>query len=137
MPRIDRVVETGIYVTDLPRAVTFYEELFGFPRLFFDDRLCAFDVGGESVLLVFRQGGTPAPVEMPGGVVPPHDGSGPVHFALGIDEAEFDDWEQALRRSGIEIESRINWPRGGKSLYFRDPDGHSLELVTRRCWATY
>jgi hypothetical protein len=25
---------------------------------------------------------------------------------------------------------RIDWPEGGRSLYFRDPDGHALKLKT-------
>ncbi|MDF2970539.1 MAG: glyoxalase, partial [Microvirga sp.] len=37
----------------------------------------------------------------------------------------------------IPIESRVTWPRGGTSLYFRDPDGHVLELATPGLWATY
>jgi catechol 2,3-dioxygenase-like lactoylglutathione lyase family enzyme len=35
---------------------------------------------------------------------------------------------------GIAIESRITWARGGTSLYFRDPDGHSLEVATPGLW---
>lgn len=137
MPAIHRVVETSLYVADLERAIGFYEELFGFPRLFCDDRLCAFDAGGESILLVFRRGGTLEPVPLPGGVIPPHDGAGNAHLALGIDATDLVAWERVLEDHGIAIESRMEWPRGGRSLYFRDPDGHSLELVTRGCWVTY
>ena len=32
------------------------------------------------------------------------------------------------------VESRIGWLRGGTSLYFRDPDGHSLEVATPGLW---
>ncbi|HEX5778765.1 MAG TPA: glyoxalase, partial [Xanthobacteraceae bacterium] len=38
---------------------------------------------------------------------------------------------------GIELESRVDWPRGGKSIYFRDPDGHLLEFATPGLWANY
>ncbi|MBB4053673.1 catechol 2,3-dioxygenase-like lactoylglutathione lyase family enzyme [Devosia subaequoris] len=29
------------------------------------------------------------------------------------------------------------WDRGGKSLYFRDSDGHLIELGTPGIWRTY
>jgi catechol 2,3-dioxygenase-like lactoylglutathione lyase family enzyme len=35
---------------------------------------------------------------------------------------------------GIAIEGRTNWRRGGISIYFRDPDGHLLELATPGLW---
>jgi catechol 2,3-dioxygenase-like lactoylglutathione lyase family enzyme len=31
----------------------------------------------------------------------------------------------------------VGWPRGGRSVYFRDPDGHSVELATPGLWETY
>ena len=39
--------------------------------------------------------------------------------------------------SGIEIESEVTWTRGGRSLYFRDPDGHLVELATPGVWEVY
>ncbi len=135
MPKVSRVLETSIYVTDLERAVRFYEDLFGFPTLFSDQRLCALDVNGQSVLLVFLRGASASPIDLPGGTIPGHDGAGPLHFALAVDE--LGPWEQALAERHIVIEARVHWPRGGDSIYFRDPDDHVLELVTPGCWATY
>jgi catechol 2,3-dioxygenase-like lactoylglutathione lyase family enzyme len=37
----------------------------------------------------------------------------------------------------VEIISRMSWPRGGESLYFRDPDNHVLELATPGIWPIY
>jgi catechol 2,3-dioxygenase-like lactoylglutathione lyase family enzyme len=47
------------------------------------------------------------------------------------------EWEGRLQERGIPIESRTTWSRGGTSLYFRDPDGHLLELATPGLWETY
>jgi hypothetical protein len=35
---------------------------------------------------------------------------------------------------GVVLETRLDWPKGASSLYFRDPDGHSLELGTSGLW---
>ena len=137
MPAVSRVLETSLYVDDLDRAARFYEGLFGFERVFADERLCALGVAGRQVLLLFKKGASTRPTVLPGGTVPPHDGSGNLHLAFAIDAAELPAWEQALREHGVEVESRVDWPRGGHSLYFRDPDRHVLELVTPGCWSIY
>jgi len=54
-----------------------------------------------------------------------------------VDTQDLPEWEAHLKAHGIEIASRVSWPRGGKSIYFRDPDGHVLELLTPGVWATY
>ena len=114
-----------------------YARLFGFPVLVEDERLCALDVAGTGVLLLFRKGGTTETVQVPGGAIPGHDGSGQLHYAFAIPADGLDRWVAHLMESGVEIESRMSWPRGGVSLYFRDPDGHLVELATPGVWATY
>jgi catechol 2,3-dioxygenase-like lactoylglutathione lyase family enzyme len=74
---------------------------------------------------------------MPGGTIPPHDGHGPVHMALSIAADELGAWEALLNDADVEIEGRTKWPRGGESIYFRDPDGHLLELATPGLWPGY
>jgi catechol 2,3-dioxygenase-like lactoylglutathione lyase family enzyme len=66
-----------------------------------------------------------------------HDGSGPVHIGFGIPSESLPAWRTRLAEHGIAIESTITWPRGGTSIYFRDPDGHLLELVTPGIWEIY
>jgi catechol 2,3-dioxygenase-like lactoylglutathione lyase family enzyme len=87
--------------------------------------------------LLFRRGKTTGGLSTSGGFVPPHDGSGPVHLAFAIDAADLPAWEARLGDVGIAIESRVSWVEGGTSLYFRDPDGHSIELATPGTWPTY
>ena len=136
-PPIQGELETGLYVSDLARSREFYSRLFGFPMMVGDERFCAFDVAGRDVLLLFLKGGTPGPVRTPGGWIPPHDGAGRLHFAFAVAAEDLATWEARLAGEGIEIESRVDWPRGGRSVYFRDPDQHLVELVTPGLWANY
>jgi catechol 2,3-dioxygenase-like lactoylglutathione lyase family enzyme len=136
MPKLDRVLETALYVDDLDRAAAFYAELLDLPSLYADARLRAFAVG-ESVLLLFRRGASLETMTMPGGTIPPHDGAGPLHVAFAIAADELAPWEERLHQRGIPVEGRTDWPRGGRSIYFRDPDGHLLELATPGLWRIY
>src|SRR3712207_1469325 len=96
-----------------------------------------FDVGGSGVLLLFPQGGSLQPIETPGGLIPPHDGQGPMHVAFSISPDELEDWQRHLTEAGVPVEGRTQWPRGGVSMYFRDPDGHLLEIATPGMWRGY
>jgi catechol 2,3-dioxygenase-like lactoylglutathione lyase family enzyme len=136
-PRLDGVLETALYVDDLDRARRFYEEVLGLKAVFADQRLCAFEVAPGSVLLLFPRGKTLGTVVMPGGTIPPHDGSGPLHIAFAIARESLAAWEARLAERGIAIEGRTEWRRGGTSIYFRDPDGHLLELATPGLWPGY
>jgi catechol 2,3-dioxygenase-like lactoylglutathione lyase family enzyme len=137
MPKLDGVIETALYVDDLDRARAFYQDALGLPAMNSDSRFLAFDVGGRSVLLLFHRGATLETVHLPGGTIPPHDGHGPLHIAFAITADELPVWERRLTEQGVAIEGRTAWPRGGHSVYFRDPDDHLLELVTPGVWAIY
>jgi catechol 2,3-dioxygenase-like lactoylglutathione lyase family enzyme len=136
MPKIAHVLETAIYVDDLPRAKKFYLQSLDLSLLHADARMCAF-AAGATVLLLFKRGEGNAPAQTPGGVIPPHDGSGPLHIAFAIAAQDLPAWERKLEHAKIEIESRVDWPRGGHRIYFPDPDGHLLELATPGLWANY
>ena len=71
------------------------------------------------------------------GTVPGHDGHGPLHMAFAIADDQYAPWRAHLSAAGVSIRSEVTWPRGGRSLYFDDPDGHVLELATPGLWATY
>ncbi|HTK29970.1 MAG TPA: VOC family protein [Vicinamibacterales bacterium] len=136
-PRIARVLETALDCGDLQACVSFYQRLLELPVMLETDRVVALDAGGGSVLLLFPRGGATEPFHSPGGVVPGHDSNGPGHLAFAIDASDVDRWETRLADLGIPIESRVRWERGGLSLYFRDPDGRSVELATPGIWANY
>jgi catechol 2,3-dioxygenase-like lactoylglutathione lyase family enzyme len=133
-PSIERIVETALYVDDLSRARAFYVETFGFEVLLESARLVALSVGGTSVLLLFQRGATAEPLPTSGGVVPPHGATGPQHFAFAIPATALEPWLARLEELGVSIESRVRWPRGGESVYLRDPHGHSVELMTPGLW---
>jgi catechol 2,3-dioxygenase-like lactoylglutathione lyase family enzyme len=138
MPSVNGVIETALYVSDLGRAAQFYQELFGFRTLLKDDRLCALSVADRHVLLLFLKGASDQPNPAPtGGIIPAHDGNGRIHIGFAISADELDAWARRLGEQGVAVESRITGPRGGTSLYFRDPDGHLVELLTPGIWPIY
>lgn len=137
MPKLNSVLETALYVDDLARSKAFYGEDLGLPLLLENQRMCALDVGGSSVLLLFLRGASAQDMTTPGGTIPGHDGQGPLHMAFAISPEELAAWEERLGERQIPIISKVIWSRGGTSVYFHDPDGHVLELATPGLWATY
>jgi len=136
-PHINGVIETCLYSDDLALSVRFYREQLGLRLLESGERLCVFSVADKQVLLLFRRGGTPEPIPTPGGIIPPHDAAGQLHVAFAVSRAEFGEWERHLGACGIAIESKVSWPSGGQSLFFRDPDQHLIELGTPGLWEIY
>jgi catechol 2,3-dioxygenase-like lactoylglutathione lyase family enzyme len=137
MPQLAGVLETSLYVEDLERSIRFYQEVMQFQKLVSDQRFCALQAGQREVLLLFRKGASTQPSVIAGGTIPPHDGSGQMHLAFAMSAQELEPWERWLEQHQVVIESKVQWERGGRSIYFRDPDGHLLEFVTPGCWAIY
>lgn len=70
------------------------------------------------------------------------DEEGPIpssHYAFLIDEEKFDEIFERIREQGLEYwadphhqrPGEINRRDGGRGLYFKDPNGHNLEILTR------
>jgi catechol 2,3-dioxygenase-like lactoylglutathione lyase family enzyme len=147
MPRIDRLLETALYVEDLERSVRFYRDVLGFefveggsleaPSRQPDPRFYPLQVPGRQILLLFLKGSCTKTTFLPGGTIPPHDGNGQLHLAFAVEAAELEGWRAWLQAHGVAIEAEMEWPRGGRSIYFRDPDGHALELATPGLWSIY
>jgi catechol 2,3-dioxygenase-like lactoylglutathione lyase family enzyme len=135
VPRLSGVLETSLYVADLDRAAAFYRGLFGLEMFVADQRMIALGLPGSAVLLLFAHAATDVPAPGPGGTeIPSHGGNGVLHLCFAIPFGELAAWERHLAEHEVAVESRIRWPRGGTSLYFRDPDGHSIELATPGLW---
>ena len=137
MPSIAHILETALYVDDIERAKAFYRDVLGLHVMSEGPRLVTLDAGQSTVLLLFKRGATSEGLRFPGGWIPPHDASGHAHFAFAIGESEYDVWVRHFEAHGVAIESRVTWSGGGRSLYFRDPDGHSVEMATPGVWPTY
>jgi catechol 2,3-dioxygenase-like lactoylglutathione lyase family enzyme len=137
MPSLTGILESALYVEDLGRSKQFYRTLFDLELLAADDRFCALNVAGRQVLLLLRRGGSLEPAVLPGGTIPAHDGMGQLHVAFSIATSEWDGWIDRLDAQQVSIESTVSWPRGGRSLYFRDPDNHLIELATPGVWSIY
>jgi catechol 2,3-dioxygenase-like lactoylglutathione lyase family enzyme len=137
MPSLLGILETVLYVESFERACPFYEQVLGLNSIYRDARLCAYDVGSRGVLLLFLRGHSLETVHLPGGTIPPHDGNGPVHVAFSIAADKLTAWQERLEAENICIEGRTTWPRGGASIYFRDPDSHLVELATPGLWPGY
>ena len=58
----------------------------------------------------------------------------PVLSAGPTPRVELDEWRSRLEAGGVAIESDMEWPQGGRSIYFRDPSGNSLEFTEARIW---
>lgn len=124
------VVETSLYGDDLPALERFYTAVLGLKLWAKDpDRHLFFQVGPASMILVFKSETTLQP-----GIFPPHGARGPGHAALGIPANQLETWRTRLQDSDVPIEKEMTWPKGGHSIYFRDPAGNSVELITPGVW---
>ncbi len=131
-------LETSLFVDDLERSLDFYQTIFGFQKIEeAPGRLIALSVADRQVLLLGKKGASAKPSVTPGGTIPPCDGTGQWHMAFSIPASELQAWEAWLEEKGVTIESKVTWERGGTSFYFRDPDGHLLELGTPGLWSIY
>lgn len=131
-PGIEAIIETSIYADDLHSMEAFYSTVLGLSVIGTEPgRHIFFRVGVGNVLLVFKPGAT-----LQGGVLPAHGANGSGHFALGVRTEALEKWRQHLIANKVAIEKEITWPNGGKSIYFRDPAGNSVELITPGVWGT-
>lgn len=128
-PPLGGIHEAALYVDDLQAAERFWRRI-GLQLVGKRDGRHVFFRAGRDMLLLFD----PVTARQPDGV-PPHGADGPGHVALDVPDLDaLDRWKAHLDLAGVEIEHEHAWPSGGRSVYFRDPAGNSLELITRGTW---
>jgi catechol 2,3-dioxygenase-like lactoylglutathione lyase family enzyme len=129
------VLESALYVTDLGKAEAFYRDILGLALVGKVEGRHVFFRSGEGILLLFNAEATEIPpasdAKLP---VPPHGARGPGHLCFSATAEEIDRWKGALTAKGVAIEADFEWPQGGRSIYFRDPSGNSLEFAEPRIW---
>lgn len=145
MADVTSVVHTGLTVADLDRSLDFYRDLLGFEVVMTQEKhggYLAAIVGYPDAHVRMAQVKAPASehrLELFEYVTPPGvPGSreprdiGPTHVCLLVDDLP--ELYDRLRAAGVssflsppvEVDTGVN--RGGRALYFRDPDGIILEL---------
>jgi catechol 2,3-dioxygenase-like lactoylglutathione lyase family enzyme len=130
MMHVQGVLETCLYAEDLEPSTRFYAEVLGLEIVSSVAGRHVFFRVGRGVFLLFDPGRTGAG----DGEVPAHGARGPGHVAFAVDPAELPQWRERLARHRIEVEAEVTWPRGGSSLYVRDPAGNSVELTSPQIW---
>jgi catechol 2,3-dioxygenase-like lactoylglutathione lyase family enzyme len=132
---IEGVLETCLYATDLVAAEHFYGELLALPVFAREPARHVFFRCGAGMLLVFNAVRTSAAADEVEGVsIPRHGAQGAGHVCFRVPEAELAAWRERFAIARIAIEAEVRWPRGGASLYVRDPAGNSVEFAPESIW---
>ncbi len=131
--KINKVIETCIYSSDLRSMKKFYVGILGLSIIHEEEDKLIFMKAGKSVLLIFdplRTSINNDRLPTHGAITPPSS----IHFAMEIEEQEYQPCKELLVRNGIAIEKEVKWNSNTKSLYFRDPSGNLVELITPGGW---
>lgn len=136
--RLHGVLEACVYTRDLEAAQRFYTDILGLePFARETGRFVFFHAGPSTVFLVFNPDSSNDSTHRPkvnGVHIPPHGADGSSHVAFAVSDADIDAWRARFANVGVEVEAEVSWPRGGRSLYVRDPAGNSVELASPRIW---
>ncbi|WP_102126275.1 VOC family protein [Deinococcus planocerae] len=118
--RLARIDHVALVVGDVDRSVRWYGEVLGLRRTYAevwsDPQDPVFLAHGPVGVALLRPRGDAGP------------GHPRQHFAVATDEPGFREARERLAALGIAAEEQDHTVC--RSLYFRDPDGHLIELVT-------
>jgi catechol 2,3-dioxygenase-like lactoylglutathione lyase family enzyme len=129
------ILETVLYAPDLDAIEAFYRRVLGLEPFAKAEGRQVFYRCGEQMLLIFNPEATQAPPRRDSKLpVPQHGARGEGHVCFRASAGEITAWRAHLEKEGVAIESDFEWPNGGRSIYFRDPAGNSLEFAEPRIW---
>jgi catechol-2,3-dioxygenase len=120
----------------------FYINILGLEFVSEEEDRHVFLKAGQSMLLIFnpnktlannnnisnRSSSTQLPIH--GAFAPPSI----IHFALEIEKQNYDSAKYILNEKNIKIEKEVIWEKGTNSIYFRDPAGNLVEIITQDYW---
>lgn len=128
--KVGPVLETCLYSTDLEAAERFYHDILGLEVHSRQSGRFVFFRCGKGMFLVFH----PERSRLSHWDVPAHGSDGPGHVAFVVAKDQLESWRRRLSSYQVAVEKELVWPGGGRSLYFRDPAGNSVELATPDLW---
>ena len=128
--KVERILETAMYVDDLQAADAFYAGVLGLEQFAHESGRHTFYRCGTGVLLLFNPEGT----RSGSGEIPAHGATGAGHVAFAVDADDIPAWRVQLAEHDVKVEAEVDWPGGGRSVYFRDHAGNSIELTTPATW---
>jgi glyoxylase I family protein len=112
---IDHIV---LHCTDVERARKFYTEILGMTVYRAGGGQVFMHAGPQGVALFERQADAPVAA-----------GDDLNHLALNVADGTYETLKAELERHGVAVSGR---PEEDRCIYFRDPDGHRLQLVIPR-----
>ena len=115
---------TIVHSKDPRAAAEFYSSVFGLPAAKPFGPFLDVNVANEVTLAFLSAEGMEVQMQ---------------HYAFLVSEAEFDQIFGRVRERGLKYwadpgqkqEGKINRHYGGRGVYFEDPSGHLLEIITR------
>ena len=125
MTEIKGLAEAALYVEDLAKSMSFYRDVLGLPETAVFDDAVFLQTGPQATLILFDIN----KLEQRISVIPGHGARGQGHVALSISAPDMDAWRKRLLAHNVPIEHEQTWPLGTHSIYFRDPDNNSVELI--------
>jgi len=163
-PMLSHILETVLYARNLDKAREFYGSTLGLKPIagVESDRMIGYELGHTN-LLIFALGKTRKDAVMdssePDHRIPKHgpsqvlldtlldDTKKPAdaqlhslrqHYCFAAESVEdVKKWEEYVMAKSIHITGRMDWPQGGYSFYFADPDGHVGEIASRGLWPNW